>query len=524
MPASKPPVAARSAKDASEFRAALARVGVQEHIIDEQKAEIKHRGSIIETQRREIAALKTQNFKLTKELTASQAALTLLSNQQLGVKKNSSNSSTPPSAENQKEKAERAYPKREQSGKPAGGQTGHAGSSSKRLEPTDTKKYEPAGVCVCGRDKSVGRQKRTRTRQLVGIVINVTATDHVQVSRRCGCGRVHEGQYPAGLFKDGSSNPVVYDDSVKTLAVSLVACAKLPASVTSIWFATMLGLSFSSASLRMWVLKLAKSLNGWDVCVVKLLKNASVVGADETPIRVTGMPNAHAHVAVTNRLTRFHLAGRSKKDIIAGGVLENHKGVLVSDDLKAYRGIGITEFQTCIAHLLRYLRFAVEVFTPHDTNLPHPYPGLNNLRTLLQEIVHVTGHKNDQNLDSDNTKQWDSKIRALCTQILAQLNTQPKSKPVTDTVNLVTRIQTHLDDGSLLRFATNYEIPPTNNYSERALRPLKVWQRRSGTRRSIVDTKAALRVDGYIDTARKNGINPIVALQNAMAQKPYIPA
>ncbi len=520
---SNKPVAARPAKESSDLQAALARVAVGERRISKLEGEVKQRGSIIEAQRREIAALKAQNSKLTKELAKNQAALDLISNQYLEIKKNSNNSSTPPSAEGPKAKAERNYPKRETSGKPAGGQGGHVGSSSKRLEPTETKRYEPEGVCVCGRDIGSGNQTRTRTRQLVGVEVSITATDHVQVSLKCGCGRVHEGQYPEGLFEEGSSNPVMYDDSIKTLAVSLVACAKLPASVTATWFATMLGLSFSSASLRTWVLKLAKSLDNWDVSVIQLLKNAVVVGADETPIRVAGMKGAHAHVVVTKLLTRFHLAGRAMKDIVAGGVLKDHTGVLVSDDLKAYRGLGITQFQTCTAHLLRYLRFAVEVFTPHNPDLPHPYPGLAKLRSLLQEAIHATRQRSDQKLKPPGPKQWESKIRVLCTQILAQLNTAPKSKPITDTINLVTRLQTHLGEGSLLRFTSNYEVPPTNNYSERALRPLKVWQRRSGTRRSVVDTRAGLRVDGYIDTARKNGVNPLLALQDAMAGNPYIP-
>ena len=103
------------------------------------------------------------------------------------------------------------------------------------------------------------------------------------------------------------------------------------------------------------------------------------------------------------------------------------------------------------------------------------------------------------------------------------LKTVPASDAVKETKTLLSRIQRYLDDGSLLAFTSNYEIPPTNNWSEQPLRPIKVWQRSSGTRRSVVDAKAGLRCAGYLDTARKNNKNQFVALRTAMEGNPYTP-
>jgi hypothetical protein len=51
---------------------------------------------------------------------------------------------------------------------------------------------------------------------------------------------------------------------------------------------------------------------------------------DETPLRVDKMPLQQLHVSCNDKLSLFHIAGRSAEDCEAGGVLKNFTGTIVS--------------------------------------------------------------------------------------------------------------------------------------------------------------------------------------------------
>jgi transposase len=75
----------------------------------------------------------------------------------------------------------------------------------------------------------------------------------------------------------------------------------------------------------------------------------------------------------------------------------------------------------------------------------------------------------------------------------------------------------------VLRFATGTSIWPTNNISERGVRPLKTQQKISGRLASDDVTEDRLDIRGYIDTARKHGRNAFTVLCDLMTGNPWRP-
>ena len=63
----------------------------------------------------------------------------------------------------------------------------------------------------------------------------------------------------------------------------------------------------------------------------------------------------------------------------------------------------------------------------------------------------------------------------------------------------------HRDD--VLRFTADTSNWPTNNLSERGVRPLKTQQKISGRPTSDDVTQDGLDLRGYVDTARKHGLS-----------------
>ena len=72
----------------------------------------------------------------------------------------------------------------------------------------------------------------------------------------------------------------------------------------------------------------------------------------------------------------------------------------------------------------------------------------------------------------------------------------------------------------MTRFCFDTQVWPTNNISERDLRPAKTQQKISGRFTSEDVTQDRLHIRSYIDTARKCGINAMTALRDAFTGSP----
>jgi hypothetical protein len=75
----------------------------------------------------------------------------------------------------------------------------------------------------------------------------------------------------------------------------------------------------------------------------------------------------------------------------------------------------------------------------------------------------------------------------------------------------------------VLPFAKDTSAWPTNNISERGVRPLKTQQKISGRLASDDITQDRLDIRGYIDTARKHGRNAFAVLCDLMLGTPWQP-
>jgi len=75
----------------------------------------------------------------------------------------------------------------------------------------------------------------------------------------------------------------------------------------------------------------------------------------------------------------------------------------------------------------------------------------------------------------------------------------------------------------VLRFAADTTIWPTNNLSDRGVRPPKTQQKISGRLASDDVTQDRLDIRGYIDTARKHGLNALDVLHQLMPGNRWLP-
>jgi len=86
---------------------------------------------------------------------------------------------------------------------------------------------------------------------------------------------------------------------------------------------------------------------------------------------------------------------------------------------------------------------------------------------------------------------------------------------------LLERLNAHR--GEVVRFLEDLRVPPTNNLAERDIRMVKLQQKISGCWRTLDGAQAFLTVRSYVATARKHGINPLVALRRLFEGDPWLP-
>jgi transposase len=473
--------------------------------------------------RRENVRLTRENTKLRDHNTRLASRVTGLEAKLLLGSKDSTTSSKPPSTDDPTQRSRR-YVDRPKSDRLPGGQAGHTGAGRDWVEsPDQVVVHEPDTCKGCGGGLAGVAVLRTERRQLTDVQVSTTVTEHQASTKACPqCGTKTKALFPREVV-----GTVCFGPGVRAAVLALSAAGKLPSRVAADLAAALFDIHIAPAVVDHWRRGLASSLLDWDNAVVELLKAAPVVGADESPVAVDGMANAHAHVTVTELLTRFFLAGRTKADIISGGVLEDHPGRLVTDCHGTYWHIGVASHQACVGHLKREVDFFDKNYTPvvvagRDTP-KHPYPQFAAIHLLLQEAVHLRNEQAPSGVPPGIGRQREA-LKKLTDSVELAFSARPRLNKTDRAARaLCRRLNRLAANDELFTFLEDLSVPPTNNWSEQPLRPWKVRQRRSGCFRSRVAAQEWLRIAGYLDTSRKHGTDPIEAIRLAVVGTPVMP-
>src|SRR5204863_2002656 len=261
--------------------------------------------------------------------------------------------------------------------------------------------------------------------------------------------------------------------------------------------------------------------------VVKLIKTliaaAYVAGFDETTLRCgPGGSKKYVLAAVTERRSLFFLGARTLESFRDFGVLPAFGGVVVSDRYANYFHNGweaIAGHQACLAHLIRDYQDAAECYP----GAVWPVQAQRALRGLIH-AWHAARDAGQPAIPPDNAGPL---IREFRHAVLAGLASVPripgpknstKQKPGRELLEFCRDRRS-----DVLLFTEDATVWPTNNISERGVRPLKTQQKISGRLASDDVTQDRLDIRSYIDTARKHGKNAMDVLHDLMLGRPWRP-
>ena len=407
------------------------------------------------------------------------------------VPKTPQNSSIPPSQsrkvnQNDQPKARRGPPK------------GHVGTSRKRSEPDEVIECWVTACRQCGCDLSGSPQHITGRHQVVDLPpVRPRVREVVRYGRYCpDCGCYQRAAAPVGFETGRKVGPhleqwVLYLHYAHPLSYQRVQ--HILRAVT--------GLKLSIGTLVNIVARAQVSLQQAASAIRQRLHAATVIGSDETGVRVAGM-NQWQWVFQTADLA-YYVIRPSRGAHVIKEVLETAQpGVWVSDGLSSQMCHPAAQYQLCLAHQVRELQYQID-----NQNCAWAAA----VQALFYQAMTLGKQRDHLSLAA---------YRQQVTQLNQQLDWQLKQYPEAEGSQPLWR-RYHKHRAALLLFLARADVPPTTNASEQALRNTVIYRKVTGGFRSDWGAELYANLISVLETSRRQQQPLFDTLAAILAPQPH---
>lgn len=424
--------------------------------------------------------------------------------EELTHKKNSGNSSKPPSSERLNKPAPKSL--RSKSGKPAGGQPGHKGNGMKiDREPDEVIEHLPIQCKGCPHAGGCKLQCCETRYEYEAIVETKLIAHKVLGCKACVLtGKTAQGIFPANITGTKQYGPGVAGLAVSLLTIGYMSVDRVQKLLKS------LRIPISSGTIQDMLTKAARLVKAPVERIRQTVVQLPVAHYDETGWRVAG--KLHWLHCACNEQWRYYTVQekRGQKGITDMDVLPNASGVAVHDFWKPYQKYDNVDHAMCCAHLERELVYAHETGNQAWAKL---------LRELLQTLCHrrkVLQSEGKEAFPEQELAVYLERYDRLVDEGLAA-NPIPERAPGKRGPKakgkfrcLLERFRDSKDD--VLRFARDWRVPYTNNTAERAIRCARVKEKVSGCFRTKSGADDFARVLSFISSAALHGVSSFDAI------------
>jgi len=314
------------------------------------------------------------------------------------------------------------------------------------------------------------------------------------------CGEQTVGSYPAGLeprrtFGPGIEALVSYFHERHHISYErLVEVCR-----------DVFGLTISQGGVENALRRLVERARPTYAAIREAVRGSPVINADETSARVAGRtqwqwvfqtPDASYHVIAPSR------GGEVIDAFLAGAEPEAWGSDLWAPQMLTRA----KDHQICLSHQARDLTFAVEADT-------------GEARLWAIEVRHVFGRAIRLHYERDQvTPDTFARRLLLIEHATDRLVSDRYVAPKTEAARLQKRYRLHRD--SLYVFLHRDDVEPTNNSSERDLRPAVIHRKVIGGFRSAWGAEASAIRTSILVTARKQGQNLLDAFRTVAGPSP----
>jgi transposase len=408
---------------------------------------------------------------------------------------NSSNSSQPPS---QDQKANRPKEKRKRRHGPP---VGHMKYERKLVAEADHVVEVKPQVCQCCQSdltqesgKLVNVNQITELPEAKGEVIEVR-----QMEVKCpGCGKKQTSEPPAGLEMERS-----FGSRLEATVVYYRQEQHMSYERTQRALADLHGVKLCEGSIDKITRRAGKEALQQTEPIQAAIQQSDVVHSDETTSRVDSQ-NWWQWVFASAKAV-LHVARFDRSVDVIQGVMGDHEvNVWVSDVYSAQMKAPAKARQLCMAHQLRNLQAVIEAyplaFWPQA------------MQVVFRSAVHL--HNERDQLPPGEFNAGIKRLEHLCDRLLERPPQHPDEK------RLIKRYRKYRE--GLFVFLHREDVSPTNNVSERYLRPTVIHRKVTGCFRSAWGAEAYAAIASVIHTAGLTGRSPFEAIQGLFG-KPALP-
>lgn len=427
------------------------------------------------------------------------------------TKKNSGNSSKPPSSDGLT-KPPKTSSLRESGKNKSGGQFGHKGETLKQVETPDRVKRHILTSCPdCQSSLESNNVIGVLRRQVFDIPQpKIEVTEHQSEIKYCACcDKAVTAKFPSGVRA-----PVQYGEVIRSWSLYYQYQHFIPEDRLQQLFSDLYGIQLAIATLTGYNQIAFDVLAPFEEAVLSQVKSAAVKNLDETGFRVAGKTQ-WLHVASTKTATYYHVSPKRKS------LLDGLLGTVVHDHWKSYYNLEGVEHGLCNQHHLRELKSLIEY---------EKEPWATGMSRLLRVALRCRHFHGSNAIPATRIGRLTRIYNKLINFGLAFHEAQPllscKGKrgrqPKRTGHNLLLRLLHYKQD--VLRFLHDPAVPFTNNDAERDLRMMKCKQKISGGFRSDNGAAMFARIRGFISTVRKQGLNVLNAIIAIFSGNILVPA
>jgi len=447
-------------------------------------------------------------------------------------KKNSKNSSKPPSSDGMK-KPKATQSMRETTGRASGGQKGHPGANLElKDQPDEVVVLQLKDICECGGKIQVN-EGIIEKRQVTDIEPSKVITIEYRAKEgKCEiCGKVHKASFPEGL-----NAAAVYGPGIQAVLTYMINYQHLPLERAAEFAKEIYGIDLSQGTIIRASKEVFDKLEEVDPLIKEEVINSDVAGFDESGMRVAG--SLHwLHCAATKDAVYYTIhKKRGKEGMDAAGILPNFKGTAIHDHWKVYYKYTNCAHGECNAHHLRHLVFLSDVMGQvwatemiclllrikahvdysrlFDANELggediEKYEGM--YRAVIASGAEAIGIANpygavDPDQNQDNTIDIDNSTT------VSSVKTKRRKK--TESERMLIRLAQY--EQETLMFMYDFDVPFDNNITEASIRMPKLHQKISGCFRTKDGADVFARIRSFIGTAKKKGKNIMEGIRAAL--------
>jgi transposase len=473
---------------------------------EQLRRELAYKDRQIQQQAEQIAEQQRQIADAEKQISDAEKQIEDLERQLALRKRNSTNSSKPPSSDGLAgEPRERG--RRKKSRRKAGGQPGHRGAH-RPLVPAERvneiRPVLPQQCRHCGHSlpaqidqaETKGEPQRHQVTELPPIEARI-------IEYRCHrvvcpeCGESTRAQLPADV--KGEFGP-----QLTALIAYLTVNCRLPRRVVEALLGQVLGISISLGSAQKCWEESGQAVAAPCQELEKQLNQELVLNVDETGWRTNGNKR-FLWVFVAARYVVYTLAETRSSQVLKDLLGAVFQGVLCSDRFSAYLKYHSGKAQFCWAHLKRNLLGALE------------YTKSSAVEQFCRDALaqHARLFRLWHKFRSGQIDRSQLVLRSIPIQKrIFTLAEQHLDSPHREVRNLATALFEH--NHRLFIFLEQEGVDPTNNSAERALRTAVQWRKICFGNRSANGELATSRLLTVTETCELQGLNILVYLSAAI--------